>query len=61
MNLQVVGDLLRDLQECLAALKAQGGPVKGGSAPMYGTAATLPDRELIGDLLVDIQDLLLLP
>jgi sphinganine-1-phosphate aldolase len=33
--------------------------VKGGMAPVYGMAATLPDREMVGDLLERYIDLLL--
>jgi sphinganine-1-phosphate aldolase len=33
--------------------------VEGGKAPIYGLAGGLPDRGLIGDVLKDVQDLML--
>ena len=33
--------------------------VAGGKAPIYGLAGGLPDRGLIGDILKDVQDLML--
>lgn len=33
--------------------------VQGGSAPLYGMAAVVPDRRIVGEFLVAYQDALL--
>lgn len=35
---------------------ANPGPMKGGLAPIYGAAGKMPDRGMLGDLLVDFMD-----
>ena len=55
-------ELLRDLEECVAGVVAH--PEKGdgdGMAPLYGMAATVPDRRIVGNFLVAFQDILLEP
>ena len=58
----IVKELLRDLEECVAGVVAH--PEKGdgdGMAPLYGMAATVPDRRIVGNFLVAFQDILLEP
>lgn len=58
-HVAVVPDLVKDLQECCAALRANPGAVKGGSAPIYGMANVSPDRAVLGEFLVTYQDVML--
>ena len=37
-------------------MKKNPGPVSGGLAPIYGAAGKMPDRGMVGDLLVDFMD-----
>ncbi len=48
---------LKDLRDAVAFVKANPSD-KGGLAPVYGMAATLPVRSLVGDLLKKYMDLL---
>ncbi|KMZ73627.1 Dihydrosphingosine Phosphate Lyase [Zostera marina] len=52
----VVDDFLNDLSESLKMVKKNPGPIKGGMAPMYGAAGKMPDRGIVGDLLVEFMD-----
>lgn len=52
--------LVDDLAECTAEVAAAPGTkAEGGTAPMYGAAAAMPDRSVVGRFLVAYQDLLL--
>ncbi len=56
--------LVADLRAAVAAERARGvgsGDEGGGSAPLYGMAATAPDRGLVADFLTGYQDALLEP
>jgi sphinganine-1-phosphate aldolase len=58
-----VGELAKALAAAMAEVRAMrkggGRGVEGGKAPIYGLAGGLPDRGLIGDVLKDVQDLML--
>ena len=54
-----VGDLLADLRAAVEEVKRHPEGVKGGMAPIYGTAAAVPDRGAVGDLLMAVQDVML--
>ena len=62
-NARSVGDLAEALAAATAEVRAMrrggGKGVEGGKAPIYGLAGGLPDRGLIGDILKDVQDLML--
>ena len=62
-NVRSVGDLANALAAATAEVRAMrrggGKGVEGGKAPIYGLAGGLPDRGLIGDILKDVQDLML--
>ena len=59
---ELVERLVQDLRECAEALRADPNlNLKGGKAPMYGMAASLPDRATVGDVLAVFQDSLLAP
>ena len=45
----------------MAQLKADPGCAADGKAPMYGMAATLPDRGIIAEFLTAFQDVQLTP
>ena len=53
---EMVDKLIMDLEECIAEVKK--GPKDGeeGMAPIYGMAESLPDRHIIGDVLVAYQE-----
>jgi len=53
---QAVDQLLRDLAAGTEAVRAHPEQFEEGMAPMYGMAAKVPDRELVGDLLLDFMD-----
>lgn len=55
-HVPVVQDFLKDLRESVQTVKENPGPIKGGLAPIYGAAGTMPDRGMVGDLLVDFMD-----
>lgn len=57
----VVVELLRDMKECVMGLLAHPDSTSEGEgmAPLYGMAATVPDRRVVGNFLVAYQDLLL--
>jgi len=60
----VVEELLRDLEECVTGILTHPDDDKlagDGMAPMYGMAATVPDRRIVGNFLVAFQDVLLEP
>lgn len=52
----MIDNMVRDLEECIAEVKK--GPKNGeeGMAPIYGMAESLPDRHIIGDVLVAYQE-----
>ena len=54
-----VEELLRDVEECVQGVLAH--PEEGGEgmAPLYGMAATVPDRRIVGNFLIAYQDILL--
>jgi sphinganine-1-phosphate aldolase len=62
-NVRSVAELAKALAAATAETRAlsRGGEkgVAGGKAPIYGLAGGLPDRGLIGDILKDVQDLML--
>lgn len=52
--------LLTDLESTVEEVRAMGSKVvDGGKAPIYGLAGGLPDRGMVGDILKDVQDLML--
>ncbi|KAL8138148.1 hypothetical protein V2J09_004149 [Rumex salicifolius] len=51
-HVNMADDFLKDLKESVERVKANPGPVKGGMAPIYGAAGRMPDRVMVGDLLV---------
>jgi sphinganine-1-phosphate aldolase len=64
----VVDELVADLRGAVAAVAAAqqeeargGSKVKGGSAPLYGALAVVPDRSIVGEALEVVQDVLLEP
>lgn len=63
-NIESVSKLIEDMsdsveqvRELIRGSKSQN--IEGGKAPIYGLAGGLPDRGLIGDILRDVQDLML--
>ena len=49
---------MRRTTQAVRELEAAGSnPVKGGKAPIYGMATSLPDRGAVGDILTMYQDL----
>lgn len=54
-----VAALLQDLAACCAAAAADPAAGGGGMAPLYGMAAVVPDRRVVGNFLVAYQDILL--
>ena len=49
--------IVQDLKEAVAALAADPKLAKSGNAPLYGMAAVVPDRSIVGEFLVAFQDL----
>ena len=60
-NAEAVPQLLSDLAQAVAKVRAEkgNGSVKGGMAPVYGLAGSLPDRGAVGDILKLAQDVML--
>ena len=60
-NAEAVPQLLGDLAQAVAKVRAEKGKggVKGGMAPVYGLAGSLPDRGAVGDILKLAQDVML--
>lgn len=56
-HVDIVDDLVKDLKEAIATLKADPKLAKSGNAPLYGMAATVPDRSIVGEFLVAFQDI----
>merc|ERR1711916_366150 len=52
-------DLLRDLKECVALAKQNPKASEEGNAPIYGMAASFPDRGTVQDLVGNYLDVLL--
>lgn len=48
--------VLQDLKACVAEVKRKPELAKGGNAPMYGMAASLPDRSIVGEFLIAFQN-----
>lgn len=55
---QVMDELLADLREAVHFVKTTPA-TKDGFAPVYGMAASLPDRTVISDFLYDVLDVML--
>ena len=51
--------ILQDLRDSVKALKDDPNCVKDGKAPVYGMANINPDRSMVGEILVAVQDNLL--
>lgn len=49
----------QDLDACVKAVKEDPKGVKDGMAPLYGMAAVMPDRSIVGQFLVAYQDAML--
>mmetsp|Transcript_10547 Transcript_10547/g.25815 ORF Transcript_10547/g.25815 Transcript_10547/m.25815 type:complete len:574 (+) Transcript_10547:133-1854(+) len=60
-NVSSIPQLLVDLRKAVEEVRGMGAKaaIAGGKAPIYGLAGGLPDRGVVGDLLKDIQDLML--
>jgi sphinganine-1-phosphate aldolase len=59
-NAEAVPQLLGDLAQAVAKVRAEKGKGgKGGMAPVYGLAGSLPDRGAVGDILKLAQDVML--
>ena len=55
-----ISKLLADLESTVEEVRAmESKQVDGGKAPIYGLAGGLPDRGMVGDILKDVQDLML--
>ncbi|WOH08887.1 hypothetical protein DCAR_0728338 [Daucus carota subsp. sativus] len=55
-HVPVIDGFLKDLKDSVQTVKKNPGPVSGGLAPIYGAAGKMPDRGMVGDLLVDFMD-----
>ncbi|XP_047321574.1 sphingosine-1-phosphate lyase isoform X2 [Impatiens glandulifera] len=55
-HVPVVDDFLKDLKESVQTVKDNPGPISGGLAPIYGAAGKMPDRAMVGELLIDFMD-----
>jgi sphinganine-1-phosphate aldolase len=58
-NVSCVPQLIADLRNSVYEVLSLPEGIKGGKAPIYGMAGSVPDRGVVGDLLKDIQDILL--
>jgi sphinganine-1-phosphate aldolase len=63
-NVESISKLLVDLSKAVDEVRnlqrsSKPSHIDGGKAPIYGLAGGLPDRGLIGDILRDVQDLML--
>ncbi len=52
---------VQDLRESVAQLQTDPNCAADGKAPMYGMAASLPDRSIIAEFLTAFQDVQLTP
>ncbi len=50
---------MQDLRDSVRALKEDPNCVQDGKAPVYGMANINPDRSMVGEILVAVQDNLL--
>lgn len=57
-NVSCVPQLVTDLRHSVCEVLSLPEGIKGGKAPIYGMAGSVPDRGVVGDLLKDIQDIL---
>ena len=55
----VADHMVQDLRESVEALQRDPNCVKDGKAPVYGMANVNPDRSMVGEILVAVQDNLL--
>ena len=55
----IILGFLQDLRDSVRALKEDPNCVKDGKAPVYGMANINPDRSMVGEILVAVQDNLL--
>lgn len=55
-TMETVEELLADIEACRQQLLDKGSVAEGGSAKLYGMAASLPDRKLVGEILHAFQD-----
>ncbi|GKU92810.1 hypothetical protein SLEP1_g6485 [Rubroshorea leprosula] len=55
-HVPTVETFLQDLRESVKTVKENPGPISGGLAPIYGAAGKMPDRGMVGDLLVNYMD-----
>jgi len=57
----IARELARDLKDCVEQAKKKSPKDSDGLAPLYGMAAKVPDRRIVGDFLIAYQDILLEP
>lgn len=57
----IARELVRDLKHCVEQAKKTSPKDSDGLAPLYGMAAKVPDRRIVGDFLIAYQDILLEP
>ncbi|XP_034692797.1 sphingosine-1-phosphate lyase [Vitis riparia] len=55
-HVTILEDFLKDLKESVQTVKQNPGPINGGLAPIYGAAGKMPDRGMVGELLVNFMD-----
>ncbi|MCL4235141.1 MAG: aspartate aminotransferase family protein [Deltaproteobacteria bacterium] len=55
-HLDFVDEFLADLRACVALVEAEPARVTDGAAAMYGAMATMPDRGVVGDFVLDFLD-----
>jgi sphinganine-1-phosphate aldolase len=55
----IARELVRDLKHCVEQAKKMAPKDSDGLAPLYGMAAKVPDRRIVGDFLIAYQDILL--
>ncbi|KAL9257648.1 Sphingosine-1-phosphate lyase-like protein [Drosera capensis] len=55
-HVPIVDEFLQDLESSVKTVKQNPGPMKGGLAPIYGAAGRMPDRGMVGELLVELMD-----
>lgn len=55
-HVPVAEEFVKDLKESVKTVRANPGPIKGGLAPIYGAAGRMPDRGMVGELLVNFMD-----
>lgn len=58
-NVSCINKLCSDLRSSVDKVLSMPEGLQGGKAPIYGMAGSVPDRGMVGELLKDIQDILL--